>query len=111
MTQTATMPITDDVREAYSRYTLADSIRNAKVACMLVVVLMPAGYFLDFCVYPQFVNSFFKLRLLASVLAIVNLFALRRPGLADWQYRLLCMGWYIIPSFFISWMIARTGGG
>src|SRR6266849_8743104 len=100
----------EEIREAYSRYTLADSIRNSKVACMLVVVLMPIGYILDYWVYHDQVTYFFKLRLWTSCLAALNLIALRQPGWSDFQYRVLCMGWYVIPSFFICWMISVKEG-
>lgn len=110
MKETTSNPASAEVRQAYDRYTLSDSIRNAKVACMLVFLLMPFGYILDSFVYHEQVNSFFKLRLIASALAALNLYGLYRKGLSDFQYRLLCMGWYLIPAFFISRMIMVTEG-
>lgn len=104
-------PVAAEIQQAYGRYTLADSIRNAKVACILVVVLMPIGFALDYWgIYPAHAKDFFILRLMTSLLAGINFAILCRPGFADWQYRLLCMGWYIIPSIFICRMISVTGG-
>src|SRR5258706_6536031 len=110
MSETTSNPTSVEVREAYNRYTLSDSIRNAKVACMLVFLLMPFGYILDWYVYHEQVNSFFKWRLVASALAALNLYGLYRKGLTDFTYRVLCMVWYLIPSFFISRMISVTEG-
>src|SRR5262245_28118706 len=104
------VPNADAIQKAYARYTLADSIRNSRVACALVVVLMPPGYLMDVHVYPELADQFFKLRLLTSAFAGLAFFALRRPGWSDRQYRVLCTAWYVIPAFFISWMIYAAGG-
>lgn len=99
-----------DLRDAYRQYTLRTSIRNAKVAYVLVAVLMPFGYLLDYFVYPVEREYFFLLRLGASVLALLGFVALRQEGLSRRHYHFLCAGWYLIPAFFISWMIRETEG-
>lgn len=99
-----------EIRQAYTRYTLADSIRNSRVACALVVVLMPPGYLMDVKVYPELAGYFFQLRLLTSACAALVYFALGRTVWSNTQYRILCTGWYVIPAFFISWMIYAAGG-
>ena len=99
-----------EIQQAYSRYTSSVSVRNSKVACVLVILLMPAGIVLDYFVYRDHVSRFLILRLMCSVLTGLVLLGLRRPGLSDRQLRLLCMGWYVLPAFFISWMIGVTGG-
>jgi signal transduction histidine kinase len=101
---------TPEIRRAYDEYTLAGSVRNSKIACVLVIVLMPIGYLMDFIVFPDLHLTLLKLRLWTSVFAGFVWLGLRRPGLAPWQYRLLCPGWYIVPAFFICWMIRETGG-
>ena len=106
----ANEPTPIDLRDAYKEYTLRTSIRNAKVAYVLVALLMPFGYLLDYFVYPAERNYFFLLRLAASVMAIVGFMALRKPGLSRRQSQVLCAGWYLIPAFFISWMIRETDG-
>lgn len=98
------------IREAYTKYTLADSIRNSRVACALVVLLMPPGYLMDVKVYPELAGYFFQLRLLTSGCALLVYFALGRTFWSTAQYRVLCTGWYVIPAFFISWMIFAGGG-
>jgi signal transduction histidine kinase len=102
--------VSDTIQQAYVRYTTASNVRNSKVACVLVVILMPMGYVLDHHVYPSFEGLFFELRLACSALAAVLLVVLHQPGFSDRIYRVLCMGWYLIPAFFISWMIGVSGG-
>ena len=99
-----------ELRREYSRYTLEGNIRNSKVACILVVVLMPIGWLMDVFVYPQFRDHLLELRLMTSALTALVFVALCRPGLPDRVLRLLCMGWYLIPAFFISCMIYTTEG-
>src|SRR5579863_3072274 len=104
------LPPSTDIKRAYNSYTAEVRVRNSKVACVLVMALMPAGFVLDSFVYPGDVKHFLALRFLASALAFLVYLGLRRPNLAEWQSRLLCMGWYVLPAFFISWMIAATDG-
>src|SRR5258705_2190887 len=94
----------------YRRYTLATTIRNAKVACMVVIVLMPAGYLLDYFVYRAYCGHFLKLRFLGSACAVVVLLGLKHSGWPVWFSRVLSAGWYLIPAAFISWMIYTTEG-
>lgn len=108
MSEPSTTPV--DLSDAYREYTLRTSIRNAKVAYVLVAILMPFGYSLDYFVYRPERNYFFLLRCAASVMAVLGLLALRRPGLSRLQSQILCAGWYLIPAFFISWMIRETDG-
>jgi signal transduction histidine kinase len=98
------------IRDAYATYTLSDSVRNSKVACMLVIVLMPIGYLMDHFVYPEMDEYLFILRLMTSAVTALFLVAIRQPGLAPWKYRLLCPGWYVVPAIFICWMIRSSGG-
>jgi signal transduction histidine kinase len=98
------------IRDAYATYTLSDSVRNSKVACLLVIVLMPIGYLMDHFVYPVEEDYLFVLRLMTSAVTGLVLVAIRQPGLAPWQYRLLCPGWYVVPAFFICCMIRFVGG-
>ncbi|PYJ03365.1 MAG: hypothetical protein DME25_12540, partial [Verrucomicrobia bacterium] len=103
-------PRAPEIRTAYDRYTLVSGIRNATVALILVIVLMPIGYVLDYFVYPNKAEYFFLLRLCTSAIAGLVLVGLRQPGWSDRQYRLLCAGWWLVPSVFISLMIADTEG-
>lgn len=98
------------LQQEYARYTLATNIRNSKVACSLVVIFMPVGVVLDYFVYPAKVPDFLQLRLICSAITAVAMLRLYRPNLHPWEYRLLCSVWYVLPAFFISWMIAAAEG-
>lgn len=99
-----------DLQDAYRQYILAGNIRNSKVACALVIVLMPAGVVLDYWVYHDVLWDFLQLRLICSALAACVLFGLTLKGLPEWAYRVLCRGWFVLPAFFISVMIATKEG-
>ncbi|MEK7677316.1 MAG: HAMP domain-containing sensor histidine kinase, partial [Verrucomicrobiota bacterium] len=100
---------TPELQQAFSEYDRRERLTNAKVACALVVVLMPAGFTLDCFVYPEQVTFFLELRFLCSLIVGFVWLLLRTPfGIR--HYRVLGMAWYFFPSFFIAWMIAATEG-
>ncbi len=76
---------------------------------MLVVVLMPAGFLLDYFVYPEEVKFFFLLRIICSLLAMA-LWGLLSTSLGRRHFRALGMLWFILPSLFISIMIYFADG-
>ncbi len=86
-----------------------ERVRSGKVACALVVFLMPAGVALDLFVYPERWAYFLQLRLLCSVLA-GGLWFLHTTASALRYYRFLGTPIAILPAFFIAWMIAVTEG-
>ncbi len=95
--------------EAYSARERQERLRSGKVACALVVFLMPAGITLDLIVYPDRWFYFLQLRLLCSALAGGLWFVHTRP-LGQRYYRFLGIPIAILPAFFIAWMIAVTEG-
>ena len=95
--------------EAYSARERQERLRSGKVACALVVFLMPAGITLDLIVYPDRWFYFLQLRLLCSALAGGLWFVHTRP-LSRRYYRFLGIPIAILPAFFIAWMIAVTEG-
>src|SRR5580658_6127091 len=101
-----------EIRKAYATYTLANNLRNSKVACVLVALLMPLGTLMDYFVCKDHGQYFYflVLRLMSSACAIIVLFLLRLPQLNDWQRRVCSAGWYIVPAFFICCMIQAMGG-
>ena len=96
-------------QEAYSARERQERLSSGKVACALVVFLMPAGITLDLIVYPDRWFYFLQLRLLFSALASVFWFVHTRP-LGQRYYRFLGIPVAILPAFFIAWMIAVTEG-
>jgi signal transduction histidine kinase len=98
------------IRSAFESYLLAEGIRRSRIACILVVTLMPIGVVLDYFVYREWVDYLFTLRCMTSAGAALVYIGLSQPNLAPWQSRILCTGWYLVPAFFICWMIAATEG-
>ncbi len=102
--------IAPEIEHSYSEYTLATSVRNAQVALVLVIVLMPIGYVLDYFVYRGFAEYFLYLRLCTSLFSALALVALRQSGMSTTYYHVLTASWWLIPSLFINMMIASTQG-
>ena len=103
-------PLSQTILREYLGYTAGVSVRNSKVASLLVIFLMPAGIVLDLMVYPERLKEFGTLRLVSSGLAALVWLRLRATKLSATETKLLCLGWWVLPAFFISWMIAVTEG-
>jgi signal transduction histidine kinase len=95
--------------EAYSARERQERLSSGKVACALVVFLMPAGITLDYFVYPAYVFYFLILRLICAALAGFLWFVHTSP-VGQRYYRFLGIPIAILPAFFIAWMIAVTEG-
>jgi signal transduction histidine kinase len=99
----------EEVLAAYRDYDRGVTINNFKVACVLGMVLMPAGFILDFFVYPPKWHQFLVLRICSSFLIAVFLsLLLTRFGRA--RYRTLGIILLLIPTSFIGFMIYSTDG-
>lgn len=97
------------LKAAFFEYNRSVRIASSKIACMLVIVLMPVGVSLDYLVYPQFTGFFLVLRLFCSFLALLLWRLLETPFGAK-HFRILGMGWFVLPSLFISLMIYYADG-
>lgn len=98
-----------DVYRAYAEYDRKVVQFNVQVGCLIGMLLMPVGVILDYFVYEPHVLGFLRLRLLCSLLiGIFWLIALTPFGRR--QSRVLGVLLALLPAFFISWMIAVTGG-
>ncbi len=94
-----------DVQQAFADYERQIRISNSKVGAILAIIMMPAGASLDYFVYGStHLWRFFQLRLLCSVLVGVVLLLFWTP-VGKKHYRILGMTWYMLPAFFIAWMI------
>jgi signal transduction histidine kinase len=98
-----------EFQEAFVANERRERIRSGKVACALVVFLMPAGVILDRYVYPDHWANFLLLRLLCSSLA-GGLWTLHNTQFGIRHYRFLGIPIALLPAFFISWMIGITEG-
>jgi signal transduction histidine kinase len=84
-----------------------ERINTGKVACALVLFLMPAGISLDYFVVHQPAHRayFLVLRLVVSVLAGF-LWYLHTTPFGRKRYKYLGLPVPLLPAFFICWMIA-----
>lgn len=102
-------PAEQEVRRAFFDYNRDVRIANSKVAGVLIFTLVPFGVTLDYIVYPEQVKFFFTLRLICGFIALVMWKLLDTP-LGKRQFRVIDMGWFVLPSAFISLMIYYSQG-
>ncbi len=79
-------------------------INTGKVACALVIALMPAGVVLDLVVYQDQLLRFLGYRLFCSLLA-VGLFFLHKTKFGQKHYQYLGLPIALLPAAFIALMI------
>jgi signal transduction histidine kinase len=84
-------------------------INTGKLACALVVVLMPFGVLLDATVYPDKAGYFLILRLLCSLLVAI-IWLLHGTPWGRNHYEALGLPIVMLPAFFIAFMISVTDG-
>ena len=101
--------IQDEIRKAYEDYERHLATNNFNAACILGIILMPAGYVLDRWVYPAHAAEFFRLRLLCSALIALFWTILRTP-VGQRYYRVQGILLFMLPAGFIAWMIYATEG-
>jgi len=102
-------PVDAEVRKAFAVYDRQETISNFKVACVLGIVLMPAGYILDNFVYHDVVARFLALRFISSALIAIFLGVLLTE-FGKKHYRPLGIILFMIPASFIAWMIYEKDG-
>ena len=93
-----------EIRKAYAEYDRGQTIANFKVACVLGMLLMPAGMVLDYALYEVMFPFFAGLRLLCSLLIGLFLGILLTP-LGNKYYRFLGVTLFALPASFIAYMI------
>lgn len=93
-----------DLTTEFAEYDRKVRIRNSRLGAIWAMILMPAGFTLDWFVYPDHWELFLGVRLLCSFLVwIVRLLFNTKFG--ERHYRALGMIWYLLPALAISWMI------
>ncbi len=110
-----TTPNSREIQAAFAEYDRQETISNFKVACVIGMVLMPAGVILDYSVYPEarfpgLALQFLKLRFLNSALIGAFLALLLTP-LGRRHYRFLGITLFMLPASFIAWMIYKSPEG
>ena len=98
-----------ELEAAFSTHERSVRIHNYRVACILALVFMLAGFSLDVLVYPQHGAEFFILRLSCSALLLL-MWSLVTTPLGERYYRQLGLIMPALPSLVISVMIFRTEG-
>jgi len=105
-------PNSSEIRTAFAEYDRQETINNFKVACVIGMVLMPAGYVLDSFVYrdhPEVIRSFLWARLECSLLVGLFLALLLTP-VGRRHYRFHGVTLFMLPASFIAWMIYSQEG-
>ena len=98
-----------EIRQAFAEHDRLLTVSNFKVACVIGMLLMPAGVILDRFVYPQKAMYFLELRLVCSALIAVFLTTLLTQ-FGRQHYRFFGIVLFMLPASFISWMIYATDG-
>lgn len=99
----------EEIRKAFAEYDRQTTIANFKVACVIGMLLMPAGYIIDHAVYPAHVFNFLKQRFACSALIAV-FWAAQLTPFGHRYYRQFGISLFMLPASFISWMIYSTEG-
>lgn len=97
-----------EVQSSYAEHDRQVRISYSKLGAILAIILMPAGLWLDYHVYPKHLGDFLLLRILCSFLVGVVLGLFYTP-FGKRHYRFLGMTWYMLPALCISWMIYVAG--
>jgi hypothetical protein len=98
-----------EIRQAFAEYDREATVNNFKVACVIGMVLMPAGIILDKYVYPDKLGLFIQLRVACSAL-IAIFFGILLTPFGRLRYRTLGVTLFMIPASFMAWMIYATEG-
>ena len=93
----------------YEQYNRQIQMRNAGIASLLVIVLMPVGSVLDWFVYPQLLVPFFALRIACSAATAAAWLALK-SRYQNLLYPFLIRACYLLPALAMSVMIASSEG-
>jgi signal transduction histidine kinase len=98
-----------EIRQAFAEHDRLLTVSNFKVACVIGMLLMPAGFILDRFVYPEKAMYFLELRLFCSALIAIFLTTLLTQ-FGRQHYRFFGIVLFMLPASFISWMIYATDG-
>ncbi len=98
-----------EVLREFEAYDQQARIENTKLACWLVFTLTPAGFTLDYFVYPGRLWDFLQVRLLCS-LFVALIWLLTRSPFGARHHRAFGVLLPLLPSLMISWMIYSTEG-
>ncbi len=98
-----------EFQAALATDTQQERLRTGKVACILVILLMPLGTAADWFVYPREVGFFFALRVACSI-AASGLLALHYLDFGKQHIRWLGAPIALLPAAVIAMMISHRDG-
>ena len=106
-------PNSREIQAAFAEYDRQETISNFKVACVIGMVLMPAGIIIDYAVYgryPTWCTSSSGCG--CWIRALIGAFlALLLAPLGRQHYRLLGISLFMLPASCIAWMIYKSPEG
>jgi len=94
---------------AYVRADLRLRLRQSRIACVLTLVLVPAGAALDWFSHPDLLAALFTIRLACEV-AVAGLLALHFTAIGRHHLRLLGAAWTLVTAAALGGMIHLTHG-
>jgi two-component system, sensor histidine kinase PhcS len=103
-------PNSSEIQKAFAEYDRQQTISNFKVACIIGMILMPAGVIIDNAVYPGLAPQFLILRLENSLLIAAFLALLLTP-LGHKYYRFLGITLFMLPASCMAYMIKASPDG
>jgi signal transduction histidine kinase len=109
VSEPASIAAREELLEAFEAAEARDRLANTKVGCILVITLMPAGFLLDYFVYPEHLVDFLQLRLVCSAIGCV-IFGVLFTRWGEAFSRHLGIIVPLLPVVFVSWMIYQTEG-
>ena len=100
---------TSRLAEAYREFDRNLRTRQSIVGCALALAMMPAGFTLDYFVYPHLTWKIFQVRLFCDVLLLPCLALLLTP-LGKRRIGITGTWWLAMPALSICWMIYASEG-
>src|SRR5438445_444367 len=107
MSDTALFSRSEELQAAFAEHERQVRISTGRLACWLVILLMPLGTLADYFIYREHLGDFLKLRLLCSVL-VLGVWVLHSTSLARKHYPLVGMPIVLLPAFFMTLMVVST---
>jgi signal transduction histidine kinase len=96
-----------EIAAAYQDADRVIAIRRIRIGCVLAMLLLPLGYFIDIILYQKQAQTFLNYRLAGS-LAMAPLLALVLHPLGQRHHRTIGVILAMIPAACMAWIIAHT---
>jgi len=96
-----------EIAAAYQDADRVIAIRRIRIGCVLAMLLLPLGYFVDLKLYSKLAPDFLNYRMAGS-LAMLPLLALLLHPLGQRHHRTIGVILAMIPAACMAWIIAHT---